>query len=597
LQLPDWTMRLLTRGVRPDMAPDLVRRLMAANYIATVGPPINLALGAGAYVLGAPVKGMILAIASAGYALVLPLIGAGHHRFARHLLAISVLFGSAGMGLVDPESTIWATVLVTAVVAAMFFTADEISYATLHLALHGIALVAVLFMPTMDLPGELPLPHWLANAIILVCGVVPPAMIVFLNVEVRKAETEQALAVDALQHEVERRVSLAQALAEQTRRAEAASLAKSSFLANMSHEIRTPLGAIISLTELGRESTDHDERSEYLRVTDQAARHLLRILNDILDLSKIEAGKLGFERIATDLGQEARDTVELVRARAAEKDLQLHLDVDFGERPVRLVDPLRLRQVLLNLLNNAIKFTDDGSVTLWGRAEGEQVLFEVRDTGIGMSGEEMARIFQPFEQASSGTTRRFGGTGLGLTISRHILQAWGGTMTPSSVEGIGSTFRVELVLPEVEEEEDPTTSAHDPSLVERSLRLLVAEDNPVNQMIIKRILERSGHEVVLVDDGEPAVEHAQDGFDAILMDMRMPRVDGVQATARIREAERADRSRRVPIIALTASALAEERQRCLDAGMDAYLTKPVDRARLARLLDQLVEDGAHRHAS
>jgi signal transduction histidine kinase len=398
----------------------------------------------------------------------------------------------------------------------------------------------------------------------------------------------------------------AEALKAAREEAERANRIKSQFLANLSHEIRTPMSAILGyvdmlLDELEAAGEDVARWRQPLSTIKSNGQHLMEIINDILDISKIEAGKLSVETIDCPVGQLVSDVATLLRHRAESKGLALEVDYRSPIPAVIQSDPTRVRQILLNLVGNAIKFTECGHVRidleLMPADDGErQLVIDVIDTGIGLSEEKLALVFQPFVQADSSTTRRYEGTGLGLSISQRLAQLLGGTITAKSELGHGSTFRVTLpcgpladVPLLVQPISPPRHSLVPAKNVRLSCHVLLAEDGPDNQRLISLVLRKAGAEVTVVDNGKLAVELARwavngelrrrddpcQRFDVILMDMQMPVLDGCQATRMLR-----DEGYNGPIIALTANAMPEDRERCFEAGCDDFATKPIDRATL-----------------
>jgi signal transduction histidine kinase/CheY-like chemotaxis protein len=390
--------------------------------------------------------------------------------------------------------------------------------------------------------------------------------------------------------------------------AESASVAKSEFLANMSHEIRTPMTAILGFNELlateGNLQGAPPERVNAINTIRRNGEHLLTLINDILDISKIEAGQLEVERITCRPGEIVAEVVELNQMRAEARGLELSVDYD-GAIPATIQsDPTRLRQILLNLVGNAIKFTERGKVRITVKQlEGELLQFAVIDTGIGMDEETRGRLFTPFTQADASTTRRFGGTGLGLSISKRLAEALGGGIALKSEPDVGSTFTLTLStgsLDGVDMHSEPAQAlatrdlplarAESPRL---DCHVLVAEDGADNQVLLSFFLKKAGARVTMAENGKLAAqlalraEKAKEPFDVILMDMQMPVLDGYGATRALRK-----RGYTRPIIAITAHAMSGDEQKCLDAGCDAYTTKPIDRRELIDLIARFSGGGS-----
>ena len=380
--------------------------------------------------------------------------------------------------------------------------------------------------------------------------------------------------------------------------AEAANRAKSAFLATMSHEIRTPLNGVLGMAQaLAADAGLSDTQRERVEVIRQSGESLLAILNDVLDLSKIEAGKLALETAQFDVRVVAKAVHATFQAIAETKGLSFELSVDRAAQGVYEGDQVRVRQILWNLVSNALKFTEKGGVKVRiGREKGALSL-TVFDSGIGMSAEQLAGLFRKFEQADASTTRRFGGTGLGLAICRELAELMGGTITATSAPGMGSTFTARLPLKKVARaapKPPPTrTAPRAEAQTERPVRVLAAEDNAMNQLVLRTLLAQVGIEPVIVADGRAAVQAwEREPWDVILMDVQMPVMDGPTATALIRTRERAEGRARTPIVALTANAMSHQIAEYLESGMDAFVAKPIEAGRLYEALQQAVDGEA-----
>lgn len=367
-----------------------------------------------------------------------------------------------------------------------------------------------------------------------------------------------------------------------------ASQSKSAFLANISHEIRTPLGAILGFTELLNESISPNDRAEYAKIISRNGKALTKIIDDILDLSKVESGRLELEHVVFDIQALIAEVKDLFMDIVEKKQLTFSIEFDYNIPQKIYSDPTRIRQILINLIGNAVKFTAHGSIKVvvepsLPKMELKQIKFRIEDTGVGMTKDQSRHLFEPFSQIDNSSTRKFGGSGLGLVLSRRLAKALGGDVwVDSSSLGNGSVFIaiVNATIPENELVESPVIEGYTNDFQTRALKILLVEDSVDNQMLVERVLSRAGMAVEIAKNGQEAVDLVRsNSYDIILMDMQMPILDGYEATTQLRKS-----GYRKPIIALTAHAMVEERRRTLSVGCDAHLTKPLDFEKLVKTI-------------
>ncbi|MEI8264738.1 MAG: response regulator [Betaproteobacteria bacterium] len=449
--------------------------------------------------------------------------------------------------------------------------------------------------------GEL---YWVSASIVpLLDEKGQPEQYIAIRTEItQRVRAERALEEvnQNLENTIQRRT---EALEEATLEASLANRAKSDFLSNMSHEMRTPMNSILGMSYLALRASPSPKVRDYLRSIHDSGKYLLELISNILDFSKIESGKLEVEKVDLLLPAIYADVVRLMEEPAREKGLELRVELDERLQQPFKGDPLRIRQILLNYTSNAVKFSSKGVVRLMGRVgtdgpDGVEVVLQVADQGIGMTPELAAQLFEPFHQADASTTRQFGGTGLGLAICRELAKLMGGQVGVDSQAGQGSTFWCRLRLPNGQMPADKPRESDLGALEERwgpllrKVRVLVVDDNMVNQTVARELLQATGAQVAVASDGQQALDllHSLE-VDCVLMDMQMPVMDGLEATRRLRAQETL---RRLPIIAMTASASTQDRRACLAAGMNDFVTKPVEPH---RFLDIVARWAGHKPAA
>ncbi len=383
--------------------------------------------------------------------------------------------------------------------------------------------------------------------------------------------------------------------------AEESSKVKSEFLANMSHEIRTPISGILGVVDLLKASSLSTQQKDYVSIIESSTDLLMTIINDILDLSKIEAGKMTLENIPFDIRKNLNDVLALFETKAKEKDLYLKLEVADDVPQVLVGDPVRIKQIYMNLISNAIKFTEKGGITIRAslkdsKKEKRQIHSEIIDTGVGIDKESRERLFKAFSQADVSTTRKHGGTGLGLAISQNLTIMMDGYIGVDSEPGKGSNFYFNIALTKGDPEQlrQKSKEQEEKKFSDGQFSILLVEDNKINQRVSSMLLRQLKQEVDIAENGRVAVDKVKERrYDVIFMDIHMPLMDGYEATEKIRMLEKENNQSPTPIVAVTANAVPEDREKCLNIGMDDYITKPFKKENLVNIFNQLSEKEKH----
>jgi len=400
---------------------------------------------------------------------------------------------------------------------------------------------------------------------------------------------------DTLESNIRELKNTEENLKKEKERAEASEKTKQLFLANMSHEIRTPMNGILGFAKLLEETLKDEEQLEYIHIIIRSGDDLLVILNDILDFSRMEAGKIAFESAPFNIRDIIYSTIVMLESKSKQKNIGIVCQIDEKIPEIILGDSVRLNQVLLNLISNAVKFTEKGKISISAvcvENNGKQVVleFRIKDTGIGIPLDKQEKIFESFEQATTDTSRRFGGAGLGLSIVKQLVELQNGEIFVNSNPGQGSDFgfRLPFLIAKEKQDKPGSEKAGGPMLNGTAIHVLVAEDNQINQMLVMKVLRNQGFETDIAENGKIALEkYSKNNYDIILMDLQMPEMDGYEATRSIRALPPLKRN--IPIIAMTAHAIKGELERCLEIGMNDFISKPFDKAELYEKIHKLVK--------